>query len=120
MVTSAISQSAQSEPATGEEDSDSWLDVDAENFEAMLQQTVASKKKSGDPNAMEVDGDDDDQEESPEDRLASEQAMKLRDLASKVEQFVEGEGDLEGAKFDESVITITPDTVKWANPFSAF
>ncbi|KAG5220678.1 SGT1 protein [Salix suchowensis] len=34
-----------------------------------------------------------------EDQLANEQAVKLRSLASKVEEFVEGQGDLEGARF---------------------
>ena len=42
-------------------------------------------------------------ENSLEDRLVSEQASKLKQLASKVEDFVEGEGDLEGARFDEYV-----------------
>ena len=42
--------------------------------------------------------------ESLEDKLASEQAKKLKDLATKVENFVEGEGDLEGARFEEQVI----------------
>lgn len=36
-----------------------------------------------------------------EDRLASAQAAKLQELATKVEQFVEGEGDIEGARFEE-------------------
>jgi len=33
--------------------------------------------------------------------LASAQAAKLQELATKVEQFVEGEGDIEGEKFSE-------------------
>lgn len=36
-----------------------------------------------------------------EDQLAQEQATRLRDLAQKVEEFVEGKGDLEGAIFSE-------------------
>lgn len=36
-----------------------------------------------------------------EDRLAKEQASRLQDLAQKVENFVEGEGDIEGATFEE-------------------
>jgi len=36
-----------------------------------------------------------------EDRIAAEQASKLQNLAAKVEEFVEGEGDLEGATFEE-------------------
>jgi hypothetical protein len=46
---------------------------------------------------MDVDSPD----ISEEDRVASEQAARLKDLASKVEQFVEGEGDIEGALFEE-------------------
>lgn len=75
-----------------EEDSDEWLNVDVEVFEAMLQRTVGS---SSTKQTMEVDSPDE------EERMASEQASKLKDLASKVEDFVEGEGDLEGAKFEE-------------------
>ena len=36
-----------------------------------------------------------------EERIASDQAAKLRDLAEKVEKFVDGQGDLEGAVFSE-------------------
>ena len=38
---------------------------------------------------------------SAEDLLASEQARKLKVLADKVENFIEGEGDIEGARFEE-------------------
>lgn len=55
--------------------------------------------ESKDPNGMDVD-------ESPEDRIASEQAKRLKDLASKVEIFIEGEGDVEGARFEEYVIIL--------------
>lgn len=60
----------------------------------MLEASRAKPKESG-------GGDDMDVDESPEDRLASEQAKKLKDLASKVENFIDGEGDLEGARFEE-------------------
>jgi hypothetical protein len=33
--------------------------------------------------------------------MATEQAARLKTLAGKVESFVEGEGDLEGARFEE-------------------
>lgn len=49
------------------------------------------------PDDMNVDDPKDDSEE----RVASEQASRLKDLAAKVEGFVEGEGDLEGARFEE-------------------
>lgn len=45
--------------------------------------------------------DIDDPGAEAENRLASAQAAKLQELATKVEQFVEGEGDLEGAQFEE-------------------
>ncbi len=47
------------------------------------------------------DMDVDTPEVPEEDRIASEQAARLKDLANKVEQFVEGEGDIEGARFEE-------------------
>lgn len=36
-----------------------------------------------------------------EDIIAKEQASRLKSLADKVEEFIEGEGDLEGARFAE-------------------
>lgn len=80
------------------EDSDDWLNVDAQEFEEMLETTYnkSKAKLSSDSNAMDVDG-----QESAEDRLASQQAKQLKDLASKVEDFIEGEGDVEGALFNE-------------------
>ena len=39
--------------------------------------------------------------ESEEAELENEQASRLKSLAQKVEEFVEGEGDLEGARFAE-------------------
>ncbi|KAG6892340.1 hypothetical protein C0992_000858, partial [Termitomyces sp. T32_za158] len=53
-------------------------------------------KDSVQPGTMDVDKP----EEGSEDRAASEQAVKLKELATKVENFVEGEGGLEGAMFD--------------------
>ncbi|KAF8971494.1 SGT1 protein-domain-containing protein [Flammula alnicola] len=70
-----------------EEDSDDWLNVDAQEFEQMLEATRGQPKK---------------------DRLASEQAKKLKDLASKVENFIEGEGDLEGARFEDENFSDEP------------
>jgi hypothetical protein len=83
------------------EDSDDWLNVDAEGFEQMLEASRAKLhgNETKDPNGMDVD-------ESPEDRIASEQAKRLKDLASKVENFIEGEGDVEGARFEEYVIVL--------------
>ena len=74
-----------------EEESDNWLDIDAENFDSMLQ-NMGPERSGG---AMDVD--------QKEEKLAQDQASKLKSLAQKVEKFVEGEGDLEGARFEECV-----------------
>lgn len=80
-----------------EEDPDDWLNVDASGFDEMLEKTMGGSKGKGKAtDAMDVDVPEDD-----EDRVAKAQAERLRDLAKKVEQFVEGEGDLEGARFAE-------------------
>ncbi|KAI0662562.1 SGT1-domain-containing protein [Cubamyces menziesii] len=86
---------------SAEEDSDDWLNVDAADFDAMLEKSVGDKKGKGKAtDAMDVDhaeGEDEDE------RVAKAQAARLKDLAKKVEEFVEGEGDIEGARFaDES------------------
>lgn len=79
-----------------EEDPDDWLNVDSQDFEAMLEQTMGSKS-----NGMDVD--EPESEEAAEERIASDQALKLKELAAKVEDFVEGEGEIDGAIFDEYV-----------------
>ncbi|KAF4623707.1 hypothetical protein D9613_001668 [Agrocybe pediades] len=80
------------------EQSDAWLSMDAQEFEHMLESTMGSNKTGAqkDKDAMDVDEND-----SAEDRVASEQAQRLKNLASKVESFVEGQGDLEGALFED-------------------
>ncbi|KAI0724281.1 SGT1 protein-domain-containing protein [Cerioporus squamosus] len=84
-----------------EEDSDDWLNVDAAGFDDMLEKTLGgSKGKAGAEDAMNVDPP-----EADEDRVAKAQAERLRDLAKKVEQFVEGEGDLEGARFADEAFS---------------
>ncbi|KAF7339943.1 Protein ecdysoneless [Mycena venus] len=105
LVTAAISQT----PANGltaadvYEDNDQWLNVDARDFESMLERTMGSSKpKQQQQNAMDVDQDG---EEFAEDRVASEQASRLKTLATKVEAFVEGKGDLEGATFEDEEIS---------------
>ena len=76
------------------------MNVDASDFDAMLEKATGKdsgkgKAKATD-NAMDVD-----MEADEEDRVAKVQAERLRDLAKKVEEFVEGEGDVEGARFAE-------------------
>lgn len=84
---------------SGEEDPDDWLNVDAADFDAMLEKTAGGSKGKGKGTAtdrMDVDASGDEEE-----RVAKAQAARLKDLAKQVEDFVEGEGDLEGARFAE-------------------
>jgi len=72
-----------------EEEPDNWLDINEEDFDSVLQ-TMSNENP-----AMDID--------QKEQQLAQDQASKLKSLAQKVEEFVEGEGDLEGARFEEYV-----------------
>ncbi|KAG1773045.1 SGT1-domain-containing protein [Suillus occidentalis] len=63
------------------EDSDDWMNVDAANFDDMLERT-----------RMNVDSTSVDVEEM----VTEEQTNKLQDFAVKVQKFVEGEGDCRG------------------------
>lgn len=83
-----------------EEDPDDWLNVDAQEFEQMLENTLKRPKASDQrgSNAMDID---DSNLASDEDPIASKQAKQLKDLASKVEGFIQGEGELEGALFEK-------------------
>lgn len=40
-------------------------------------------------------------DQDAEEKMAQDQAARLQELAKKVEGFVEGKGDLEGARFEE-------------------
>jgi hypothetical protein len=75
------------------EDSDDWMNVDAANFDDMLERTRSQPQSQG----MNVDSTSAEVEEI----VAKEQTNKLQDLAAKVQKFVEGEGDAEGARFEE-------------------
>ncbi|KAF8078293.1 SGT1 protein-domain-containing protein [Lyophyllum atratum] len=103
-VNAAVSDSSQpSLIPQMEEDSDEWLNIDAQDFEAMLEQTMGSSKRTAQTDVMDVDTPGN--EKSAADRLASEQAAKLKELATKVESFVEGEGDLDGARFEDDAFS---------------
>lgn len=98
-VNAALLQgSSISEFPTQEEDSDDWLNIDASDFDAMLERTVGKSHTTNAEANTAMDVDD-------EDRVAKEQASKLQDLAKKVQDFVDGQGDLEGALFNEYVYT---------------
>jgi hypothetical protein len=71
----------------------------------MLQTALPASGRVADPEAMDVDNPG--PAKPTEDRLASEQASKLKELAEKVEGFVAGEGDLEGARFEEYVLCLS-------------
>ncbi|KAF8168261.1 SGT1 protein-domain-containing protein [Crassisporium funariophilum] len=90
------------------EDSDDWLTVDAQDFDHMLEETLNNAKGNQRQETNAVDVDSLSNTESAEDRLASEQAKQLKDLAAKVEVFVEGEGDLGGAMFDDEEFSDEP------------
>ena len=85
-----------------EEESDDWLTIDGQEFDKSLEASLTGATGNA-KNSDAMDIDTPNKEESLEDKLASEQAKKLKDLATKVENFVEGEGDLEGARFEERV-----------------
>jgi hypothetical protein len=85
------------------EDSDDWLNVDAEDFEDVLGQRMGIPKDALQENVQS----DNLGQDTSEDQAAHDQASKLRNLAHKVEAFVEGEGDLEGAMFKEFVLTFS-------------
>lgn len=76
------------------EDSDEWLNVSPEDLEGVLAETGGLPEES----RMDVDGA---KEDADEEAKAEAQAKKLGKLAKKVEAFIEGRGELEGAVFDE-------------------
>ncbi|CAL1696402.1 unnamed protein product [Somion occarium] len=82
------------------EDPDDWLNLDVNDFDAMLEETTGQVSRADikpESNPMEVDNKD----ENEEDRVAKKQAEKLQKMAKKVEEFLEGEGDIEGARFQD-------------------
>ncbi|KDQ54784.1 hypothetical protein JAAARDRAFT_37887 [Jaapia argillacea MUCL 33604] len=99
LVSTALAQSAFVSGAVDQgEDPDDWLNVDQKDLESMLQDTLRTAKDKA-PISDAMDVDDSSRLESEENRVAKDQAFRLQELAKKVEDFVEGEGDIEGAKF---------------------
>ncbi len=78
------------------EDSDEWLHVEPMELERSL-------NRYGRTDDQEMDVSDTKENGTAEDQLASEQARRLKTLADKMEGFVEGDGVLEGAVFEECV-----------------
>ncbi|KAI0359104.1 SGT1-domain-containing protein [Trametes cingulata] len=84
-----------------EEDPDDWLNVDPADFDAKLEKAAGLDKGKGKAtDAMDVDTPQDEDE-----RIAKAQAARLKDLAKQVEEFVEGEGDIEGARFADEAFS---------------
>jgi hypothetical protein len=116
-VNEAIARSSASEEglcdSQSDEDVDDWLAINANDFDDMLEQTMA-KGRGANTKRMDVamadsqtdvDGDGLASGAGEEER-AQQQASRLQDLAKKVGDFVEGKGDLEGARFTECVLIV--------------
>jgi len=98
-VTAAVSRTQDAAavlPLQDEEDSDSWLNIDAQEFDNALMS--GTTRQAEQPTGVdETTGMD----EGPDDHFAKEQATRLQNLAEKVGAFIEGEGDVDGARFEE-------------------
>lgn len=98
-VNAAIARASEGFISIREEDPEDWLNVDPSDFDTMLKQAV------GHTQAVHTSETREDvvmpSPEDIEDHVANQQAERLRNLAKKVESFMEGEGDLEGAQFEE-------------------
>jgi hypothetical protein len=98
-VDAAIAKADDLEPSQDVEDDDDWLIVSAENFDSVLQEKMRFNDAPSTSRDMDVDHSPD--SGNGEDGMTKAQVAKLRDLASKVDAFVSGEGDVEGATFEE-------------------
>lgn len=92
----AIANAKDLTPSQDLEDSDDWLTVNAEDLDRALQASV-SQHAPHISHEMEIDPDEEIEKRDP----THAQVDKLRDLAKKVDAFVAGKGDVEGAMFDE-------------------
>ena len=75
------------------EDSDLWMQASPDELGDLFDEQASTNPKSGEDN---------------EETIIGNQALKLKKLAGQVEAFVQKEGDLEGAKFDEYVTRPVP------------
>jgi len=98
-VNVAVAKAEDLEPLQDVEDDDNWLTVSAENFDSVLQEKMRLNDAPSTSREMDVDRSPD--SENGEDGITKAQVAKLRDLAIKVDAFVAGEGDIEGAVFEE-------------------
>jgi hypothetical protein len=77
------------------EDSDDWLIVDSGVLDDVLTKSTAPRGFRSDTQSQSV--------EEVEYHALKGEATKLQEFAGKVQGFVESEGDLEGARFNECV-----------------
>ena len=88
-------------PSQDAEDADDWLMVSAEDFDSVLKGKMRLNEVPDTSHEMDLDHSPHSGNE--EDGISKAQVTKLRDLANKVDAFVSGEGDVEGAMFEEYV-----------------
>ncbi|KAH9054175.1 SGT1-domain-containing protein [Lactarius vividus] len=94
-VNTAIANAGDLTQSQDLDDPDDWLTVNAEDLDRVLQGNMNHTAPHTSHN-MEVDP------ESQGHDTSHAQAAKLRDLANKVDAFVAGEGDIEGAMFEDN------------------
>ncbi|KAI9442367.1 SGT1-domain-containing protein [Lactarius indigo] len=93
-VNVAIANARDLIPSQDLDDPDDWLTVNAEDLDRVLEGNM-SYTAPHTSRKMEVDP------ESEEHDTTHDQVTKLRDLANKVDEFVAGKGDIEGAMFED-------------------
>jgi len=98
-VNAAIARADDPKPSEDVEDPDDWLTVNAEDFDSVLQEKIRLNEAPSTSHAMDVDHPS--HSENEDDGMTTAQVAKLRDLANKVDAFVAGKGDVEGAMFEE-------------------
>lgn len=82
-------------------DAEDWLNVDADGLDAVLEGSLKQPQQRVTQDSANVGETKPGDSSTTEDQVAAEQTAKLRDLAQKVENFVDSKGDLEGAIFSE-------------------
>lgn len=87
----SLDQLAVSENAP--EDNDDWLQISPDELDSMMLHASGQAKRS--------DKQDEGQGKKKDVELTEEDGRALGDLAKKVQEFVGGQGDLQGARFVE-------------------
>ena len=98
-VNAAVAKADDLESSQDVEDDDNWLTVSTENFDSILQEKM--RPNDAPSTSRDIDVDHSPDSVNGEDGITKAKVAKLRDLASKVDAFVTGEGDVEGAMFEE-------------------